>query len=60
MSKSKLWHISAIRSTFSSQLLTSNFPLIPVVFCQVLTWIALVDVNFYFSLNANAAEDETK
>jgi hypothetical protein len=38
----------------------SNFPLIPIVFCQVLTWIALSDVDFRFSLNANAVEEETK
>jgi len=38
----------------------SNFPLIPIVFCQVLTWIALDDVDFRFSLNANAVEEETK
>ena len=37
-----------------------NFPLIPIVFCQVLTWIALGDEDFRFSLNASAVEEETK
>jgi len=55
-----LWHMSTIRSHFSSQLIVSNFPLISIVFCQVLTWIALGDVDFRFSLSANAVEEETK
>ena len=55
-----LWHMSTIHSLFSSQLIMSNFPSLPIVFCQVLTWIALSDVDFCFSLNANAVEEETK
>ena len=55
-----LCHMSTIRSPFWSQLIMSNFPFIPLVFCQVLTWIALDDVDFRFSLNANAVEEETK
>jgi hypothetical protein len=52
--------MSTICSLLSNQLILSNFPLTSTVFCQVLTWIAIGDVDFCFSLNANAVEEETK
>jgi hypothetical protein len=37
----------------------SIFTLIPIIFCQILTCIALVDLDFHFS-HADAVEGETK
>jgi hypothetical protein len=49
-------------SSFSSQLITSNFSSILIVCHQFFTWIALDDVDLCFSLvlvtKANAAEGE--
>jgi hypothetical protein len=36
--------------TFSSYLITSNFSLIPIVFCHFFTWTALCEVDLGFSL----------
>jgi len=53
-----LWPMSSIRSTI--QLITSNFPSIPIVFRPLFTRIALGDVDLRFSLisvtHASAAE----
>ena len=57
-----LWHISTIRSSFSSQLITSNFPSILTVFHRFFTCIATDDRHLSFSLmlvwKANAVEDK--
>jgi len=49
--------------TFSSRLISSNFPSIPFVFHQFFTWIALGDVDLHLSLilatRANIAEGGT-
>jgi len=46
--------------TFSGQLIMSNSSSVPTVFCQFFTWIALGDVELYFSFmlvrKASAAE----
>jgi hypothetical protein len=56
--------MSTICSPFSSQLITSNFSSMPIVFRQFSIWIALGDVELCFSLmlvrKANAVEEETK
>jgi hypothetical protein len=41
--------MSTIRSAFSNQFIISNFPSIRIVFHQLLTWIALGDVDLRFS-----------
>jgi len=55
--------MSTILSPFSSQLISSNFSSIPIVFHQFFTWIALGDVDLHFSLilatKANIAEGGT-
>ena len=49
--------------TSSSYLITPNFSSLLIVFCQFFSWIALVDVDLYFSLTwvtkANVAEEGT-
>jgi hypothetical protein len=45
-----LWNMSTIHSPFSSQLITSNFSSVPIVFHQFFTCIALEDVDLHFSL----------
>jgi hypothetical protein len=56
--------MSTIHSPFSSQLITSNFFSILIVFRQFFTWISLGDVDLCFSLTlvrkATAVEEETK
>jgi hypothetical protein len=56
--------MAMICSPFLSQLITSNFSSVLIVFCQFFTWIALGDAAFCFSLTlvrkANAFEEETK
>jgi hypothetical protein len=42
-------HIATIHSPFSSQLITSNFSSIPIVFHWFFTWIAVSDVDLHFS-----------
>jgi len=42
--------MSTIRSPFSSQCITTNFSLLLIVSCQFFTWIALGDVDLFFSL----------
>jgi len=55
--------MSTICSPFSSQLISSNFSSIPIVFQQFFTWIALGDADLHFSLilatKANIAEGGT-
>ena len=55
--------MSTICSPFSSQLISSNFSSIPIVFQQSFIWIALGDVDLHFSLilatKANIAEGGT-
>ena len=50
-------------STFSSQPVTSNMSSEPIVFCRFFAWIALDDVDSYFSLilvtKANVVEGGT-
>jgi hypothetical protein len=49
---------------FSSQLITSNFSSILIVFCRVFIWISLGDADLRFSLilvrKASAVGAETK
>jgi len=45
-----LWHMSTIRSPFSSRLIVCNFSSIWIVFRRFSTWIALGDVDIRFSL----------
>jgi len=56
--------MSLIHSPLSIQLLTFNFSSILIVLQRFLTWIALHDVDFYFSLmlvrKATAVEEKTK
>jgi hypothetical protein len=58
-----LQHVSTIHSFFSSQLITSNFSSILIIFCQFFTWIVLGNVDIHFSLilvtKASADERET-
>jgi hypothetical protein len=42
--------MSTICLPLSSQLITSNFSSMPIVFCPFFTWIALGDVDLRFSL----------
>jgi hypothetical protein len=55
--------MSTIRSPFSSQLISSNFPSVMIVFSQLFTWTALGDEDLHFSLiliiKANAVERGT-
>ena len=59
-----LWHISPIRSPFSSRLITCNFSSVPIVFRRFFTWIALGDADLRFPLilvrKVNGVEEETK
>ena len=51
--------MATVHSPFSSQLITSNFCSVPIVFHRFFTWIALGDVHLFFSLmvtKANAVE----
>ena len=45
-----LWHMSTIRSPFLSQVITSNFLSVLIVFHQFSTWIARSDVDLCFLL----------
>jgi len=47
-----LWHMSTIHSPFSSQLMTSNFSSVLIVFCRCFNWLVLghVDLHFSFTL----------
>jgi len=53
-----------IHSPFSIQLITFNFSSILIVLQRFLTWIALYDVDLYFSLmlvrKATVVEEKTK
>jgi len=42
-------HMSAIRPPFSNWLITSDFCLVLIVFCQFFSWIALGDGDLRFS-----------
>ena len=56
--------MSAIHLPFSNQLITSNFSSVWNVVHQFFAWIALGDVEFYFSFmlirKANAVAEETR
>ena len=63
-SRVSLWHMSTIRSPFSSLLIMSDYFSIQMDFCCFFTWVALSDVDLCFSLvlvtKADAIEEETK
>jgi hypothetical protein len=66
VSESNIYGMSAVYSSLSGRLLTSNLSWILIVFRRFFTWIALGNVRIYlrFSLTlerrANAVEEETK
>jgi hypothetical protein len=60
MSKSNITVYVKICSPLLSQLITSIFSSVPIVFCQFFTWSVLGDTDLRFSLNASSVEEECK
>ena len=58
-----LWHMSTIYSSFTSQLITSHFSSILIVFYQFFTGISLGDLDLFFCRvlvrKADGVEEET-
>jgi hypothetical protein len=56
-------YVDILFTFFSSQLVTSQFSLILIVFCQYFTWIVAGDIDLRFSLilvtKANAGDQGT-